>query len=583
MSKLQNRRFKRQREEYEAATRIINIARGWLMRRWIKKNKKRLLLKAKVKRSYKMINRQIRMKLEMEENAKKAEEKRERASMVIQAACRVFFARRAANRERFVRHIEKLAAAQRKIASVLRQRFSRRGAAKLRCRRLQERFRKSTVLIQSCYRRHAACNEVYTRRFILRMVAASMVQNAWRQHAARTVRRARGTTAHEKLRESSAITIQRVVRGHLGRQRARARKEEIELAVKHAAATAIQRTYRGHRGRMLGAFFRSVFNVPFLFSVFSVTGVPEEGLVRRVWGAIKLQAWWRCVREKKKYYKLLHKMDCDIFYQTMKGNKKRVEDLFAGFYTDEMYSTGSTDYNGNTVLLVAVKFGHRKIMKQALRWGMDINHKNDRYETAVELAVRNNHENLAEYLVSKKAKLRKEGRTLLHEAAERGYEKLVPALINRRVPVNERDPLTGNSALHCAMLSRFHVENIVTALGDGGADFSAVNKFGSTPIHVAAMEGNLRGLRALLSWGVDVSLKDNENRTPWRCALEAGYEDCAAELREQWNERASLPRRQLILEALLTPRRINCMTCASVATTALRRSKRPSLRASPLT
>ena len=535
MEKLQVRRVARREKEFGAATKVQLVARGWLMRRWIKKNKKRLLLQAKVKRSYKIINRQIKLKLEMEENAKKAEERRERASMVIQAACRVFFARRAANRERYVRHIERLAAAQRKIASLLRQNFSRKGARKLRYRNEQERVRKSTVLIQSCYRRHKAFSIMYERRFFLQMIATSIIQCAWRQCVARATRRKRGVTAHEVVKNNSAITIQRMFRGHLGRKRAAAKKKEKDLAHKHAAALRIQRCYRGHRGRILGNFFKSVWTMPFLFSVFDVPNMPSEGIVRQIWGALFIQRWWRRVREEKKFQNLLNAKERDIFYQAMKGNAKRVEDLFAGFYTEEMYSIHSCDDHGNTVLLIAVKFGHRKIMKKCLRWGMDINHKNDKFVTATQIAVRHNHENLAEYLVSKKARLNTSGRTLLHEAAERGYEKLVPALVKRRVPPNERDPLTGNTALHCAMLSSHHVENVVKALCEGGADLSAVNKFGSTPLHVAATLGNLRGMRALLGWGADVSIKDNERRTPWRCALEKDHKECAAELRSQWN------------------------------------------------
>lgn len=58
------------------------------------------------------------------------------------------------------------------------------------------------------------------------------------------------------------------------------------------------------------------------------------------------------------------------------GNHKKVQDLMAGFGTDVTYSVNSVDHNGNTVLLVASKFGHKKIIRYCLRSGMQIDHIN---------------------------------------------------------------------------------------------------------------------------------------------------------------------------------------------------------------
>jgi hypothetical protein len=65
-----------------------------------------------------------------------------------------------------------------------------------------------------------------------------------------------------------------------------------------------------------------------------------------------------------------------------------VEDLFKGFGTQEMYTSESTDEDGNTILNAAAKWGHKRLVRRALKWACDVNHMNDDGLTAVEMAVR---------------------------------------------------------------------------------------------------------------------------------------------------------------------------------------------------
>lgn len=58
------------RLEMGAAEKIACLVRGWLMRRWLKRNVKKLRARRRMKRSYKVIQRQVQMKLELEEKQK---------------------------------------------------------------------------------------------------------------------------------------------------------------------------------------------------------------------------------------------------------------------------------------------------------------------------------------------------------------------------------------------------------------------------------------------------------------------------------------------------------------------------------
>ncbi|BCS27993.1 ankyrin repeat domain-containing protein [Aspergillus puulaauensis] len=92
----------------------------------------------------------------------------------------------------------------------------------------------------------------------------------------------------------------------------------------------------------------------------------------------------------------------------------------------------------------------------------------------------------------------------LHIAAERGHESIVRALIDGAVDINERDS-NGCTALHVGV--KWKQEGVVKVLLESGADVNALDNAGWTPVHSAADNGFAAGLRLLLDFGGNLTLK----------------------------------------------------------------------------
>ena len=93
----------------------------------------------------------------------------------------------------------------------------------------------------------------------------------------------------------------------------------------------------------------------------------------------------------------------------------------------------------------------------------------------------------------------------LVSAVKAGNATAVRALLRQRVDVNARD-VDGTTALHWAS-SAADVPTI-TLLAGAGADLNAVNRYGASPLSLAARTGNAAVLRALLDAGATVAAAD---------------------------------------------------------------------------
>ena len=75
------------------------------------------------------------------------------------------------------------------------------------------------------------------------------------------------------------------------------------------------------------------------------------------------------------------------------------------------------------------------------------------------------------------------------------------------------------SAMEVLGLARDNEADAIREVCKAGANPSAGNAFGQTPLHVAALHGNLDAMRALIECGADVNAVNQRSQTPLVSAL----------------------------------------------------------------
>jgi len=119
------------------------------------------------------------------------------------------------------------------------------------------------------------------------------------------------------------------------------------------------------------------------------------------------------------------------------------------------------------------------------------------------------------------------GETALHWAAQQGLDSLVLLLLQNGADLskkaNESGPFSGETALHAASRRGHYAEcagheRVVELLLEHGAEVSAKNANGQTPLHEAASSGREAVVYALLNGGADDRLKSKHGDTPYDMA-----------------------------------------------------------------
>ncbi|XP_072281887.1 espin-like isoform X3 [Pyxicephalus adspersus] len=225
------------------------------------------------------------------------------------------------------------------------------------------------------------------------------------------------------------------------------------------------------------------------------------------------------------------------------------------------------DNSGATILHLASRFGHHEITGWLLRFGTNdamvatdtgalpvhyaaakgdlptlqqlleycpnaINSQTKNGATPLYLACQEGHLEVIQYLVKDcgaDPHIRAvDGMTPLHAAAQMGHSTVIVWLISfTDISLAERDA-DGATAMHFAS-SRGHAKVLSWLLLHGG-DMST-DKFGGTPLHDAAENGELECCQILVVNGVKLGIKDNDGYTAADLAEYNGHMHCAKYLR----------------------------------------------------
>ncbi|KAL6716618.1 hypothetical protein ACLMJK_006186 [Lecanora helva] len=107
------------------------------------------------------------------------------------------------------------------------------------------------------------------------------------------------------------------------------------------------------------------------------------------------------------------------------------------------------------------------------------------------------------------------GRTPLWYAASNGYGDIVEILVNANALLEVHDYLTsGEGDTPLLKAAKLNHGSLVQQLVRAGANVSAKDKYGSTPLHEVAYHGDETASRLLLSCTADVNARDYGGRTP---------------------------------------------------------------------
>ncbi|CAK9024121.1 unnamed protein product [Durusdinium trenchii] len=104
--------------------------------------------------------------------------------------------------------------------------------------------------------------------------------------------------------------------------------------------------------------------------------------------------------------------------------------------------------------------------------------------------------------------------TLLHEAVRAGSVEDVKFLLSQELPVDEKDNFGRSPLSYAAAATSPWSMKIAELLLDAGAKVDGEDKAGSTPLHRAAMKGDVAMGELLLERYADVDVKDKQGSTP---------------------------------------------------------------------
>ena len=220
---------------------------------------------------------------------------------------------------------------------------------------------------------------------------------------------------------------------------------------------------------------------------------------------------------------------------------------------------GFDDNNANSSfldispLLAAAAFGHREVIKLLLSRGSNPNFGNNNNETPLLASVLGSHGDCIKTLLSHpdlniNSQRNSDKWTALHCSSAVGQLSITQMLLKAGADVNLVDDIHGTplyyaaveghaevvecllkhgaistitddngwSPLHCACDTH---NGIVLQLLNSGSEIDKQDNVGCTPLHGAAINGNLADLRVLLNSNANPNLTDIVGWSPYHCAL----------------------------------------------------------------
>lgn len=213
------------------------------------------------------------------------------------------------------------------------------------------------------------------------------------------------------------------------------------------------------------------------------------------------------------------KMENSVRRKALEGAEKETLDLIADVLTSQQWAElleaplERAVYNGNIGLA-------RALVKAGAEFG-----------EALHMAITGGHEEIAKDMLENGASVDAEDLdrdTPLLVAAQEGHTEIVRLLLLKGADVDGGGRTCEETPL-CRALREYNGATAL-ALVAAGADVNAADRFGTMPLHFAAMDGQLEMLRALIEHGADVNATDASGKTPMHFAVADAGEQGAPEM-----------------------------------------------------
>jgi ankyrin repeat protein len=114
----------------------------------------------------------------------------------------------------------------------------------------------------------------------------------------------------------------------------------------------------------------------------------------------------------------------------------------------------------------------------------------------------------------------KNGKTIVHIAAQNGQADAICMLADKGADVNARDS-DGATPMHYSAF--YGHANAIRMLADKGADVNKPMEDSRTPMHIAAHNGHVEAIRMLAGKGAKVNIANNNGETPMHFAAHKGH------------------------------------------------------------
>lgn len=203
-------------------------------------------------------------------------------------------------------------------------------------------------------------------------------------------------------------------------------------------------------------------------------------------------------------------------------------------------SIEATDSYGRSALHLAAWKGRTSVVEFLLMKAEEkeipiVNMKTNGADCPLHEAAEFGHMEVCKLLIERGAKVEAESwdGTPLCKAAKEGHHEIVALLLANGANPNKINPNGKSSAFHLAVVNG-HVKVINSILAHKGRKSTEIGDANEwKPIHLAARNGDLACLSALLQGGARIEATNNELFTPLILSASAGHVDAVAYLLEQ--------------------------------------------------